>query len=349
MRAFEYASPASVADAVKALAGQTDSAVLAGGTDLIDRMKEDVTSPQRVVNVKSIKELAGIQREGEGFKIGAATRLADIVNNPEITAQLPALRQAALEVGSPQIRNMATLGGNLLQRPRCWYFRNGFGLVGGTKPDPAHIVRQLEGEFAPVSVGDNTHIMRAGDNRYGAIFMTDGDALYVNTSSLAPPLIALGATATLVGPGGTRNVDVASLYTVPKTPSDSELTIKPGELLVAVTIPATKGKNASYEVRQKQAHDWPLVLCAVNLTLDGNNVATPRVVLGSVAPVPFRSEAAEAAIAGKPITPENAEAAGAAAIADAKPLSMNTYKVALTKVAVKRALLAAAGQRYWEA
>jgi xanthine dehydrogenase YagS FAD-binding subunit len=349
MRAFEYASPTSVADAVKALAGSDDSAVLAGGTDLIDRMKDDVASPQRVVDVRRIKELLGIAREGDGLKIGAATRLSDLVKNDDVSSRYPALRQAALDVGSPQIRNMATLGGNLLQRPRCWYFRNGFGLLGGTKTDATHLVRQLEGEFAPINVEAGQHIVRAGDNRYGAIFMTDGDALFVNTSSLAPPLIALGARATLVGPSGERTVDVAELYRVPKAAGDLELALKPGEILTSVSIPAAKGKNASYEVRQKQAHDWPLVLCSVSLGLDGNTASNPRIVLGSVAPIPLRSEAAEKAIAGKAISPETAEAAGAAAVADAKPLAMNAYKVVLTKVAVKRALLAAAGSRYWEA
>lgn len=349
MRAFEYASPATVADAVKALTGKDDSAILAGGTDLIDRMKDDLATPQRVVSLKGIKDLAGIQKEGEGLKIGAATRLADIVKHDEIAKSYPAIRQAALEVGSPQIRNMGTLGGNLLQRPRDWYYRNGFGLLGGKKPDANQIVRQLEGEFTPINVDAAAHIVRDGDNRYGAIFLTDGDALFVNTSSLAPPLIALGAKATLTGPDGERTIDVAELYRVPKSPGESELALKPGEVLTHVTVPAAQGKNASYEVRQKQSHDWPLALCAVNIGLDGDKVSTARVVLGSVAPVPLRSEAAEQALAGKTITIETAEAAAAAAVADAKPLSMNAYKVTLTRVAIKRALLAAVGNRYWEA
>jgi len=230
-------------------------------------------------------------------------------------------------VGTPQIRNMATLGGNLLQRPRCWYFRAGNGLL---------------------AMKDGKSLVRGGDNRYHAIFMTDGDALYVNPSSLAVPLIALGATATVKGPKGERTVPVEDLYLVPKTDKDSELSVAPGELLTKVMIPPARGKNASYEIRQKQAHDWPLVLASVNLTLDGDKVSASRIVIYGVAPVPWRSSAAEKSITGKPVTLETAAVAGEDATEGAMPLSMNAYKVSLTKTAVKRALLAAVGKRYWE-
>jgi len=138
------------------------------------------------------------------------------------------------------------------------------------------------------------------------------------------------------------------LYQVPKKAEDRELTLAPGEVLTKVTVPPTSGKNASYEARQKQAHDWPLVLASVNLTLDGGRVTKARVVLGGVAPIPWRSEAAEQAITGKAITMESASDAGVAAAAGAKPLSMNGFKVALTKTVVKRALARGAGNRYWE-
>jgi xanthine dehydrogenase YagS FAD-binding subunit len=327
MNAFDFAAPTSVEDAVKLLDGQ-NTAALAGGTDLISRIKDDVTSPQRVVYLKDIKAISGISGDpGSGLTIGAGTLLAAIVENTAIREAYPALWQSTTEVGTPQIRNMATLGGNLLQRPRCWYFRAGNGLLG---------------------MKDGKSLVRAGDNRYHAIFMTDGDALYVNPSSLAVPLIALGATATITGPKGERSVPVEDLYQVPKTDKDSELTVAPGELLAKVMIPPAKGRNASYEVRQKQAHDWPLVLASVNLTMDGGKVSGSRVVIYGVAPVPWRSAAAERSITGKPITMETTAAAGEAAIEEAQPLSMNAYKVGLTRTAVKRALLAAAGNCYWE-
>ncbi len=327
MNAFDFAAPTSVEDAVKLLGGQ-NAAALSGGTDLISRIKDEVASPQRVVYLKDIKPLAGISGDpGSGLTIGAGTLLAAIVDSKAVHESYPALWQSTLEVGTPQIRNMATLGGNLLQRPRCWYFRAGNGLLG---------------------MKDGKSLVRAGDNRYHAIFMTSGDALFVCPSSLAVPLIALGAKATITGPKGERTVPVEDLYQVPKTEKDRELTVAPDELLTRVMIPPAKGKNASYEVRQKQAHDWPLVLASVHYTLDGDKVADPRVVIYGVAPIPWRSVTAETAIAGKPITMETAAAAGEAAISGATPLSMNAYKVGLTRTAVKRALLAAAGNRYWE-
>lgn len=328
MQAFEYAGPSTVEEALKALSGAKTPSALSGGTDLISRMKDYVTSPDRVVYLKGIKPLAGITVEGMGLVLGAGTKLADVIANETVAKNYPALLQATLEVGTPQIRNMATVGGNLLQRPRCWYYRAGFGLLG---------------------MKDGKSLVRTGDNRYHAIFMTDGDALYTNPSSLATPLIALGATATIVGEKGERTIPVEGLYTVPKTPEDRELTIAPGELLTKITIPAAKGKNASYEARQKQAHDWPLVLCSVALLGNGDEAGgEAKIILYGVAPIPWRSEAAEAVVKGKAITPELAEAAALAAVKDAKPLSGNAYKVALTKTVVKRALLAAIGNRYWE-
>lgn len=327
MKAFAYLRPTTPEDAVKALAAPGSVEALSGGTDLIGRMKDYVASPERVVYIKDVKALAGIADEAGGLTIGAGTRLADVVASPLLRDRVPALWQATTEVGTPQIRNMATVGGNLLQRPRCWYYRNGFGLLG---------------------MKDGKSLVREGDNRYHAIFMTDGPALFVNPSSLAVPLIALGATATLLGPGGQRTVPVEQLYRVPKSDGEKELTLAPGELLTGVSIPAGVGKNASYEVRQKQAHDWPLVMTSVDLKMDGDSVRSARVVLYGVAPIPWRSEATEKAAVGGPVTRERAEAVAKAAAEGAKPLSNNAYKVALVKTTVKRALLSAVGDRYWQ-
>jgi xanthine dehydrogenase YagS FAD-binding subunit len=328
MNAFDFAAPTSVEEAVKLLGGQ-DTTALSGGTDLISRMKDYVTSPHLVVYLKDVKALTGVSGAPDsGLTIGAGTLLADIVGHKAIKEGYPALWQSTLEVGTPQIRNMASLGGNLLQRPRCWYFRSGYGIL---------------------AMKDGKSLVRAGDNRYHAIFMTDGDALFVNPSSLAVPLIALGAKAVVTGPNGERTIPVEDLYKVPKTDTDREITLSPGELLTKVMIPPARGKNASYEARQKQAHDWPLVMASVNLTTDGDKVTDSRVVIYGVAPIPWRSTAAEKSISGKAITMESAAAAGEAAIEGAMPLSMNGYKVGLTRTVVKRALLAAAGNRYWEA
>lgn len=328
MKAFEYASPHSVEDAVKLLGASDSSAALSGGTDLLSRMKDYVTSPERVVYLKDIKSLSGIHWDPSvGLTINAGTTLAEIVEHAGIKEHLPALWQSTTEVGTPQIKNMATVGGNLLQRPRCWYFRSGFGLLG---------------------MKDGKSLVREGDNRYHAIFMTDGNALYVNPSSLAVPLVALGAKATILGAKGERTIGVDELYQVPKKEGDRETTLAPGELLTKILIPTGAGKNASYEARQKKAHDWPLVMASVNLNLDGEKVSKARVVVYGVAPIPWRSEAAEKAITGQTVSMDTASAAASASVEGARPLSMNAYKVALTRTVVKRALLAAVGQRYWE-
>lgn len=327
MNAFDFAAPTSVEDAVELLTGH-NAAALAGGTDLLNRMKDYVTTPERVVYLRQIASLTGIDgTPAAGVTIGAGTLLAAIVGHAGIRESYPALWQATREVGSPQIRNMATVGGNLLQRPRCWYFRSGFGLL---------------------AMKDGKSLVREGDNRYHAIFMTDGNALFVHPSSLAPPLIALGAKATVTGPSGPRTIPVENLYQVPRSDADREITLAPGEILTQLTIPPAQGPNATYEAREKQSHDWPLALASVSLTMDGERVASARVVLTGVAPIPLRCTPAEEAIRGKPVTLETAAAAGAAAVASAKPLSQNAYKVALTQATVKRALLAAVGNRYWE-
>ena len=328
MKAFEYVGPSTVAEAVTALAGGRSAEALSGGTDLLCRLKDYVGSPDRVVYLNDIKDLAGISVKEDGLVIGAGTHLAKVLDSKEIKEKYPALHQATLEVGTPQIRNMATVGGNLLQRPRCWYFRNGFGILG---------------------LKDGKSLVREGDNRYHSIFMTDGDALFVNPSSLAVPLIALGAHAKIQGPHGERTIPVEELYRVPKSNDERENTLGHTEVLLSVHVPAPKGKNGSYEVRQKQAHDWPLVMAAVNLVMDGETVSDARIVIYGVAPIPWRSESAEKAIKGKKVSLETATAVGTAAISGAKPLSMNAYKVGLTSTAVKRALLASVGNRYWEA
>ena len=328
MKAFEYVGATSVDQAVKALT--PGSSAMAGGTDLMNRMKDYVTSPERVVYLNDIKELAGISGDAaSGVTILAGTRLADVLASDEVKKAYPALWQVTSEVGTPQIRNMATVGGNLMQHPRCWYYRSGFGLV-------------------PKSA-DGKHMLREGDNRYAAIFMTDGDALYAHPSSLAVPLVALGAKAKLVGPDGERTVAVADLYKVPTSNTDTPFAAKPGEILKSITLPAATGKNGSYEARHKQAHDWPLVMAAAHLTFSGDTVSDAHVVVYGVAPLPWRSKAAEEAIKGKAVTTDTARAAGAAAAEGAKPLSMNGFKVPMLKTVIARALCVTVGNRYWEA
>ena len=320
MQAFEYASPVTLQEAIALLGPKWgEAAVLAGGTDLLSLMKDYVDTPKRVVNIKGIKELGGISKAATGLRIGALVTFDEMLASADLKPY-PAILAAVRGVSSPQIRNLGTVGGDLCQRPRCWYFRGGFGLLA-----------RHEGK----------NLVEEGDNRYHAIF-GNGPARFVSASSLGPPLIALGARITVAGPAGNRTIAAEKFFVSPKSDSDREIAIKPNEIVTEIIVPAA-GRNATYEVRQKEALDWPLATASVALRMKGSSVASARIVLGHVAPTPWVAAGAEKFLAGKSLTQDVAEEAGKAAAADAKPLSGNAYKVQLAKVAVKRALLAAAG------
>jgi xanthine dehydrogenase YagS FAD-binding subunit len=217
---------------------------------------------------------------------------------------------------------MGTVGGELLQRPRCWYYRNGYGLLA-----------QYEGKS----------LVPDGDNRYHAILGNGGPAYFVSPSSLAPILMALGAKVKLFGPSGERELALDKFFVTPESEGEREHAIRPDEVLTEILVPAHRNASmAVYEVREKEALDWPLAAAAAVLHLEGGKVAGARVVLGHVAPVPWPSPEAEEALLGKAVSEETAYAAGQAAVAKATPLSMNGYKVQLARVAVKRAILKAA-------
>jgi xanthine dehydrogenase YagS FAD-binding subunit len=318
MQPFEYANPTTVQEAVALLGakwGQTD--VLAGGTDLLSLMKENLATPNRVVNIKNIKELGGIQKTADGLRIGALVTMDELAKNADVKAGYKSLADAAAGIPSPQIRHMGTAGGDLCQRPRCWYYRQGFGLL---------------------AMQNGKSLVPDGENKYHAIF-GEGPAYFVSASSLGPALVALGARVKLVSAKGPREVPVAKFFVVPKDDNSREIALQPNEILTEIIVPAATVKTSTYEVRQKEALDWPLAAAAVALTMNGNTVTSAKVVLGHVAPTPIEAMQAEAALKGKTITPATAEAAGKAALANAKPLSQNAYKVTLAKVAVKRALL----------
>lgn len=322
MQSFEYANPASVQEAVALLGakwGQTD--VLAGGTDLISLMKDHVHTPKRVVNIKNIKELEGIRKTADGLRIGALVTMDELAKNADVLAGYKSLADAAAGIPSPQIRHMGTAGGDLCQRPRCWYYRQGMGLL---------------------AMKDGQSLVENGENKYHAIFGS-GPAYFVSASSLGPALIALGAKVKLVSAKGARELPVAQFFVTPKDESAREIALQPNEILTEIVVPAAGASHsATYEVRQKEALDWPLVAASVALTMKGTTVASAKIVLGHVAPTPVESAAAEKALVGKTITAATAEAAGKAAVANAKPLSQNAYKVTLARTAVKRALLDAA-------
>jgi len=326
MRAFEYVSPDKKEQAVSLLGNTWDEALpLAGGTDLLALMKDDVVTPKRLVNIKDIQELRGISFDPKrGLRIGALTTIQDLADNPQVQRAYIVISHTANEIAGPQIRNMGTVGGNLCQRPRCWYYRTGFGLMAKDE--------------------SGASLIPSGDNRYHAILGNSGPAYFVSPSSLAPLFIALQATLKVFGPSGKRDVLAEKFYRIPQSEAEREYDLKPNEIITEVIVPPLgEAKSATYEVRQKDAMDWPLALASVVLKMNGGKVGSARIVMGHVAPVPWRSAEAEQALVGKEINEETAQAAGNAAVTGAKNLGKNGYKIQIARVAVKRAILAAAG------
>jgi len=326
MRAFEYASPKQKQQAVGLLGQKWDDAeVLAGGSDLLALMKDDIVHPRRLVNVKDLQELHGISfTPSRGLRIGALITLVEISEDAQVRERYPMLAHAAGDAASPQIRNVATIGGNMCQRPRCWWFRNGFGLL-ATGPSGKSLVLD-------------------GDNRHHAILGNDGPAYFVSPSSVAPVLIAYNARIRLFGPKGARELPLEKFFVIPKSENEREHDLKPNEIVTDLIIPAppSGAKASHYEVRQKAAFDWPYATASVMLEMNGETVRSARVVMSHVAPIPWVSNEAAQAMAGKTVSEQTADAAGAAAVANAKSLGHNKHKIQLARVAVKRALLQAA-------
>ena len=323
MKPFAYVNPANEKEAVAALSKEYEKSLpIGGGQDLLARMKDYVTQPDRVVNVKNLD--ATVTRVSGGLRIGSAMKMVDVAEHADIRRMYPAVADAAIEVGTPQIRNQGTVGGNINQRPRCWYFRNE--------------------EFVCYKKGGNRCFTPEGENQFHAIF-GEGPSYIVHPSSLAVPFVAYDATFRLLGPRGERLIKAAEYFTMPtKENVQRENVLEPDELLTHVILPAPGGvKSGHYEVRFKTSHDWPIAFATVVLSMNGATVQGARVVMGAVAPVPWRSQAAEKALAGKRITPETAVAAAEAALIGAEPLSRNAYKVQVAKTAVERAILQAAG------
>jgi xanthine dehydrogenase YagS FAD-binding subunit len=325
VKAFSYVNPANEREAVRALGPDRDKVMpLAGGQDLLARLKDYVAQPDRIVNVKSALDATVTAVPGGGLKIGAAMKLVDLAEHAEVAKLYPAFSRAAIEVGTPQIRNQGTVGGNLNQRPRCWYFRNE--------------------EFVCFKKGGNVCFSPQGENQFHAIFGS-GPSFIVHPSSLAVPSVAYGATFRLAGPNGERMVPAAEYFTMPTLQNvQTENVLASNELLTHVILPAPGPvKSGHYEVRYKESHDWPIAFATVLLTMAGDTVRGARIVMGAVAPVPWRVQAAETALVGKTINEATAAAAAEVALRDARPLSQNAYKIQVAKTAVKRAILNAAG------
>ncbi len=314
MKAFDHTNAKTLAEAKNALAGGKAN-IIAGGTDLIGTLKDNVlpTYPTELVNIKTIApSLDYIKEEAGVLKIGATTRLADIAANPAINQKYTALAQAASRVATPHVRDMGTIGGNLAQLHRCWYFR---------KP---------ENRFDCIRKGGKACYAMAGDNRYHSIFGAVNGCIAVHPSDVAPALIALNASVVT----NTRKIAAENFFDV-KVASNTVLA--PGEIITEIQVPAPPAgaKSAFLKFAIRKSIDFPIVNCAVMV-----GGGQPRIALNAVAPKPYRAVKAEAAIAGKSINETTAEAAGAAAMEDAKPLPATKYKVQIAKTLVKRALLA---------
>ncbi|MCI0685004.1 MAG: FAD binding domain-containing protein [Gemmataceae bacterium] len=332
MKNFTYFRPTSPEQAVGLLEARWgNTELLAGGTDLLDLQKEYIAQPSRIVSLAGVAQLNNVSIGDRAITLGAGMTIAAVAAHASVRQHAAALAQAAAEVGAPQIRNMGTLGGNLCQRNRCWYFRD------------EHTNCLLKG-------GPRCNALD-GENKYHAVFTAGHRCVIVHPSTLAPALIALGASADVQAPNGRRTVELAKFFRAPTGPAEREHTLAANELVLSVTIPIAGTRSASYEVRHKQAYDWPLVQAAVAFQggQNGAKATGVRIVLGHVAPTPYIAEAAQRALDNRAITEASATAAGRAAAEGAKPLSQNGYKLRLIEVAVKRALLLASGAKpYWE-
>jgi xanthine dehydrogenase YagS FAD-binding subunit len=326
VKAFAYVNPANEKEAAAALRDAGVAMPIGGGQDILARMKDYITQPDRIVNVKGALD-STITAVAGGLRIGAAVKIADLAENAQVMRLYPSIAAAAIEVGTPQIRNQGTVGGNVNQRPRCWYFKNE--------------------EFLCYKKGGNRCFAPAGENQYHAIFGNDGPSHIVHPSSLAVPFVAYGAKFRVVSASGEREIAAADYFTLPTLQNVlKENVLANDELLTHVILPAPGvAKHGHYEVRYKESHDWPLAFATVVLTMQGTTISKASVVMGAVAPIPWRSQDAERALVGKTLSEATAVAAGEAAVRGAAPLSRNGYKVQIAKTAVKRAVMRAAGLR----
>jgi xanthine dehydrogenase YagS FAD-binding subunit len=319
MNRFEFARATSVAEALDLLADKPGSVLKAGGIDLLDHLKEHLLEPPRLVDLQGIAGMRAISTEpGGALRVGPLVRLAQVAAHPAIRATHAALAHACAEAASPQIRNVATLGGNLLQRPRCWYYRLA--------------------SYACLKKGGDTCFAIAGENRYHAVF-AEGNCNAPHPSNGAVALLALDASLVFESRRGTRTVPVEQFFKIPGGDPQRENTRQADEILTAIEVPAVPGQRSMYaSVTERAGFDWPLVSTAVALGIEGGVVRTGRIALGAVATTPRRAAAAEGALIGRRLDEAAVDAAAQAAAAEAQPLSENGYKVELLKTLLRRTL-----------
>ncbi|MHB1654351.1 MAG: FAD binding domain-containing protein [Desulfitobacteriaceae bacterium] len=303
MLSFSYKRPKTTAEAVAAL--QEGGRVMAGGSDLLSLVKQRIEVPKVLVDISEVKELSGIALNGDILTIGAACTLQSLAENEIIHKDFSMLSEAVISVASPQIRNAGTVGGNLCQRPRCWYFRSPL--------------------FSCYRKGGDTCFAVTGENQYNSIF-GGAACFFVSPSDLAPALVALGANAVVASKQGQRRIPLEEFFVLPLQDYTREIILNPDELLLAVEVPRpTAGTKMTYrKLRERQTFDFALVSVAMSL-----GTQSVRVVLGGVAPIPWRSVEAEKILQGGAITEERAKQAAEAATKMARPMEGNSFKVAM--------------------
>lgn len=321
MPAFDLLQPSSTADAQRLLAQNGDQAwVIAGGMDSFDWLKDRIKKPQVLVDLSGIDELRGVRVTGDGIEIGAMTTLTEIANHPEIKKNYSVLAEAVSVVASPQIRNQGTLGGNVSQDVRCWYYRGGW---------PCY---RAGGDICYADTP-------VGRNREHAIFGGDR-CIAVHPSDSVPALIALDAKFVVQGSKGERVIDAEDFYIGPTDDITRINVLKPGDLLTAIRIPSTFAGARFYfeKVRDRNVWDFPLMNVASAMKLSGNNIDQVRIAVNAVSPRPMRLKNVEDAVRGKPATADTGEMAGSLAVEGAKPLQFNAYKIPLMRNLVKRSI-----------
>jgi xanthine dehydrogenase YagS FAD-binding subunit len=317
---FDYIRPNSVQAAVTHLTTKNAQAH-AGGTDVLGCLRERIFPIGKVVSLNGLQELRGVGETKEGgLRIGALTTLSTLAEHPVVMNRFTGLAQAAGEVGSPQLRNQGTLGGNICQKPRCWYYRT---------------------DFTCLRKGGGNCFAVDGENQFHCIFGGGGTCFIVHPSDTAPALVALNATARLAGPKGVRDVPLEKFFVLPEVDVERETVLAHGEIVTEIRIPAPRpGTHSRYrKVRARRSWDFALAGVALALRLDGKRVIDGRVVLSGAAPIPWRSQEVEQVIRGKELTSEVITAASKAVTSGAEPLEKNGYKLALFRGVIEEELM----------
>ena len=327
MKSFRLLNPKSLDQAI-ALADtgrdpklRDKKKILAGGQDLLTEMKEHLVEPDDLVNLKGIGGLDRIELDGAGnLSIGALATIESVEEHAQVRERMPILHEAAGSIASPQIRSQGTLGGNLCQRPRCWYYRN----------EHARCIKK----------GGSECYSYGGMNKYNAIF-GGGPSYIVHPSDLAPALVALSASVSLRGKSGARSVELEKFFTLPSEGSVlRENVLEPGEILERVSVPApAPGMRSTYlKFKERGSYDFALASVALALWIEDGKIRRARLVLGGVAPIPWRCTAAEKLLEGRALDAAAFEAAASESVKGAEPLGQNGYKVPLVKGLVVRAM-----------